>query len=168
MSRRKEPRVLSPWQLKWMLNLYPPLLFNAVRMVEVSPDFHRCKVRVFRVPWTRNLQGTLFGGTIYSAADPFTALLFWQIFAHRGQRVQAWLRRARVHYKKAAATALTLEFRLTPEQVDEAAAALAVKGRFARFYATDAIDRAGDVCCTIETEIYLRLPRPGQHEVSAF
>ena len=168
MGRRKGPRVLSPWQLRWMLNLYPPLLFNAVRVVKLSPDFHHCRVRVARVPWTRNLQGTVFGGTIFSAADPFMAVLFWQIFAHRGQRVQAWLRRARVHYKKPAASALTLDFRLTVEEIDEAAAALGERGRFARFYSTEAIDRAGDVCCSVETEVYLKVPGAGQREVSAF
>jgi hypothetical protein len=168
MSRRNAPRALAPWQLRWMLNLYPPLLFNAVRVVQVSSDFHHLRVRVARVPWTRNLHGTMFGGTIYAAADPFPALMFWQIFAHRGRHVQVWLRRARVHYKKPAATALTLDFHIDAGDVAEAEHALAGAGRFARYYATDAVDRAGDVCCTVDTEVYLRVPREGQREGSRF
>ena len=62
---------ISPGQLKRRLNLYPPFLFNRIRVMEIAPEFRACTVRVKSSLLTRNLQGTLFGGTIYSAADAF-------------------------------------------------------------------------------------------------
>lgn len=164
----RPPRVLSPFHLKWMLNLYPPLLFNRVRIVDVSADFRFCRVRVSRSWLTRNLHGTTFGGTIFAAGDPIYALLLWQVFAHRGERVQVWLRSARVRYRKPAASALTLEFHLSQDEVDEAAAALDRDGRFSKSYGVEARDRDGDVCAAIETEVFIRHPWRGQKEVSAF
>jgi acyl-coenzyme A thioesterase PaaI-like protein len=151
-----------------MLNLYPPFLFNRIRVLEFGAEFTTCRVRVARSVLTRNLQGTIFGGTIFSAADPFYALMFWQIFARRGERVQAWLRSANIRYLRPAATALTLEFRLTDAQVREATEQMKRAGRFVRSFHTAAVNREGTVCAEIETEVYLRRPRDDQPEASAF
>lgn len=165
---RRPPRVLTPWQAKWMLNLYPPLLFNRIRILDFGRDFRSCRVRVARSLLTRNLNGTTFGGTIFSAADPFYAVMFWQIFAHRGERVQAWLRTAEIRYQRPAATALTLDFQLSDADVGEATERLDREGRFVRRFQTAAVDRNDEICAEIETEVYLRRPRADQPGVSAF
>lgn len=168
MSADRKARVLSERQGRWLLNCFPPLFFQRVRTVEIRDGFRYCRARVKRSFFTRNLHGTTFGGTIYSAADPFHAVMYWQIFARRGERIQAWLRRARVDYRKPAATPLTLEFRLTERDVEDAVAGLDGEGRFKRSFRTEAMDDHGDVCAVIDTEVYLRRPRGGQKEVSAF
>jgi len=160
--------VLSERQAKWLLNLYPPFLFNRIRVLEFGAGFRACRVRVSHSVLTRNLQGTTFGGTIFSAADPFYALMYWQIFARRGQRVQAWLKSARVDYRRPAASALSLEFRLSEEEIERAISAVESEGRFVRSYLVEAVDRDGEVCAEIETEVYLRRPRAGQKELSGF
>ena len=82
--------------------------------------------------------------------------------------MQAWLKSGRIDYRKPAATALTLSFALTDEDVRDAEAALDAQGRFARTFRTDAVDESGQVCAVIETEVVLRVPRGEQTEVSAF
>jgi hypothetical protein len=151
-----------------MLNLYPPFVFQAIRVTEVGDDFSVCTVRVGRSLRTRNLHGTTFGGSIYAAADPIYAILLWQIFAKRGVRVQAWLRGAKVRYLHPAASTLTLRFELTQDDIAEAERALRSSGRWSRWFTTEARDRDNDTCAIIETEAYLRLPRAGQREVSGF
>ena len=160
--------MLSERRGRWLLNLYPPLLCQRIRIVEIAPGFTACRVRVARSVLTRNLFGTTFGGTIFSAADPIHAVLYWQVFARRGMSIQAWLKSARVEYKKPAATALTLDFTLAGRDVTDALAALAQDGHFVRTFRTEAIDAHGEVCAVIETDVYLRLPRGAQKEVSAF
>ena len=162
------PRTLSAWQTRGLLNFFPPWLFQGIRLVELDPEFRRCVVRVRRSRLTRNLQGTTFGGTIFAAADPMFAILYWQILAHRGIRVQAWVRSATVRYLKPAATALTLEFALTDGDVAQAVEALDREGRYARHHLVEARDTAGVLCATAETEVYLKLPRDDQKGVSAF
>lgn len=167
MSVRR-PRVLSERQLQWMLTLYPPLFLQGVRCLSVGPEFRTCRMRVARFFLTRNLQGTTFGGSIFAAADPVYALLFWQILAREGMRVQAWLKGASIEYLKPAASALTLDFAVPDEDLDAARRALAADGRFRHRYTTRAIDRQRDVCAIVDTEIYLRKPRPPQQDVSGF
>lgn len=168
MKAGAKPRVLSERQATWLLNVFPPWLVQRIRVVEMAGGFRRCRVRVGRSFLTGNLNGTTFGGTIFSAADPVHAVMYWQIFAHRGVRVQAWLRSSSIRYVRPAATALTLEFVLTESDVEEAAAALASRGRHGRTHVVEAFDAEGNLCATAEADVYLRLPREDQKEVSAF
>lgn len=166
MSER--PLQLSEWQARWMMNLFPPLLFGGVRVLRFGPGFRTCRVRVARSLFTRNLQGTTFGGTIFSAADPFHAVMYWQILAHRGLAIQAWLKRATIDYRKPAATALTMDFALGDDDVEAAVRALAESGRFEREFHVAALDRGGAVCAEVTTLVHLRHPRADQRGVSAF
>jgi acyl-coenzyme A thioesterase PaaI-like protein len=168
MEAPKTPRVLSERQARWILNLFPPLLFNRIRVLSIEPGFRACRVRIARSLLTRNLNGSTFGGTIFSAADPYYAVMYWQVLARMGYRVQAWLSRATIEYRRPAATALTLEFRLGDDDVRRAVEGLQGEGRFRRLHVTDAVDRHGRTCASIETEVYLRLPRQAQKDVSAF
>lgn len=164
----RKPRPLSRWQIKWMLNLYPPWLFQGIRIVEIDREFTRCTVRVARSLRTRNLNGTTFGGTIFAAADPIYALMFWQLFARRGERLRVWLKSAQIRYLRPARTALTLEFVLPDASLERAAAALDQDGRFTDSYQTEAVDREGQVCAVVDTTVYLRRPERNQPDLSAF
>jgi hypothetical protein len=151
-----------------MLNLFPPLLMGGVHVVEVGRDFRSCRVRVAKSLLTRNLQGSTFGGTIFAAADPFHAILYWQALAHRGIRVQAWLKRATIAYRKPASTALTLEFALGDDDIESAVRAIEAEGRFERSFRVDAVDAHGVACAEVETLVHLRRPRDDQREASGF
>ena len=125
----------------------------------MAEDFTFCEVQVRRWLLTRNLAGTTFGGAIFAAADPIYAVMLWQHFAHRGRPVEVWLRSAKVRYRKPAATTLTLRFRLAPEALERAEAALERDGRFVEAFSVEARDRDDALCAELETEVYVGLPR---------
>ncbi|MAF64120.1 MAG: hypothetical protein CMJ84_00485 [Planctomycetes bacterium] len=159
---------LSPRSFRWMLNVFPPLMLQRIRVVSVGADFLSCRVRIAKSPLTRNLHGATFGGTIFSAADPIVATLFWQLFARRGIVVETWLQGGSVHYAKPAKTPLTIDVHLSEEEVASASAELEERGRFRRTHELEARDAAGDVCARITTEIYVRLGREARDGHSAF
>jgi acyl-coenzyme A thioesterase PaaI-like protein len=167
MGERK-PKAFSPFHTRWLLNLYPPFLVQGIRVARLSTDFRRATIRVRRGLLTRNLNGSVFGGTIYAAADPIYAVMYWQVMAHRGIRAQAWLKSATVRYLRPATTSLTYAFELQDEDVEQAVEALAREGRFARSHRVEAVDRQGQVCAVLDTEVVLRRPREDQRGTSAF
>ncbi|MDP6955127.1 MAG: YiiD C-terminal domain-containing protein, partial [Planctomycetota bacterium] len=116
----------------------------------------------------RNLHGTTFGGTIFSAADSPLPVMFWQIFAHRGIQVESWLQAAEIHYEKPAATHLLMDISLSAEEVEAAAAELEERGRFRRRHEILAKDKSGQVCARVTVESYVRLPRLDSGGLSAF
>ncbi|HIA27006.1 MAG TPA: DUF4442 domain-containing protein [Planctomycetes bacterium] len=160
--------VIGPRRLRWLLNLYPPLLLQRIRVVEFSEDFRRCRVRLGKSILTRNLYGTTFGGSIYSAADPFFPILYWQILAREGRLLQAWLRASKADFLKPAASALTLDFEISDEKLESARSQLEEKGRAVMTDTVEGIDREGHCCARIELVSILRPPPEGEEPARVF
>lgn len=150
---------LTPFKAKWMMNFYPPLLVNRIFVKSISSDFRKVNVRIKKSWLNINLQGTIFGGTIFSAADPFYALMYWQVFKQKGYKCEAWLKSAEIDYLKPGTTDLDLVFELTELDIEEALKELALKGRFQKTHLIEMINTNGEVCAQVKTLVYLRIPR---------
>ena len=168
MNEFRQARILSERKGKWMLNLYPPILFNRITVRKIGRDYRSMTVRVARSLITRNMNGTTFGGTIFSAADPFYSVMYWQILARENIRIRIWLKSATIRYLKPAASELTLEFSLSENRIREATETLTRDGKFVGSHHTEAVDTDGVVCALIETEVHIRLAGDEQRPVSSF
>ncbi|NBU70522.1 MAG: DUF4442 domain-containing protein, partial [Bacteroidetes bacterium] len=141
LGRTPRPLVLKNWQILWMMRLFPPLLFNRIRLESLSPDLMHCRVRIAHSFINRNLQGSVFGGTLFSALDPFLPVMMWQIFARRGQKLESWLKKAEIDYLKPSSTTMMIDFRLTEGDIQEAEHSLVQKGKFEKWLPAEAIDQ---------------------------
>ena len=65
---------LKPWQVKFMMNIFPALFFNRVRVKRVSSDFCEMDVRVKLSIFNRNLQGSIFGGIVSATSKQVTGI----------------------------------------------------------------------------------------------
>ena len=83
-----------------VLNAYPPFVLNRIRITSIAEGYRACRVKIKRSFLNRNMNGTTFGGALFSAADPFYAILYWQIFERKGYKIQAWLKSAEIHYMR--------------------------------------------------------------------
>ena len=147
---------LSPFKVKWMMNLYPPLFFNRIKVKRISSDFLEMDVVIKKSIFNKNLQGTIFGGTIFSSADPFHAIMYWQILAQKGIKVEAWLQSAEIFYSKPGASDLSLAFRLTHEDVTEVLQTLSIDGRVRKWHQIEVLNSDKAVCATVNLQVYLR------------
>lgn len=159
----KKPKVrspkVSPFVFKWMMNLYPPFLFGRIRVNYVAKDFQHIQVKVRKSLFNKNLSRSVFGGTMFSAADPFFALMYWQNFAHQYDRkVKVWLKSAEIQYKRPAMTDLILDFRITQEDVEAAKEAIESKGKFTKYHEVELKDKEGKVSAVVKLEPYVGLP----------
>ncbi len=140
-----------------MLNLFPPLLVNRARVRHVSGDFREVDVVLRNSPLNRNLEGAIFGGSIFSAADPYYSMMYQAACGARGVRCEAWVSSAEISYRKAAKTALTFRYRLGEQDIQDALAAMAGEGRYRRWHEIAGVDEDGTVCAAARVECYLRL-----------
>lgn len=147
---------LKASQVKWLLRLFPALLFSRVWVQHIDPDFRSCRVSVKPSLLNRNFQRTIFGGTIFSAFDPWFPILMWQIFARRGQKLEAWLKSAEIDYKKPASSRLIIHFTVQDCDISEAEEQLRTAGRFQKWMKAEAINRDGIVCAEARLLVYLR------------
>ena len=99
--------------LRKVMNFFPPLLINRIKIVENDSDFMSLKVEV-KYSWlNKNLQKAIFGGTIFSAIDPYYAVMYWQIFSTKGIPMEVWIKKVEIRYRKAATSNLEIAFSLT-------------------------------------------------------
>jgi acyl-coenzyme A thioesterase PaaI-like protein len=150
---------ISPFLFRWMMNLYPPFLFGRVRIKKVSSDFKHIEVCVRSSVFNKNLSGTLFGGTMFSAADPFYALMYWQNFAHQyKQKVRVWLKAADIKYKRPANKDMYLDFKLTQADIEQAKHALEILGKFNKEHEVELRDKQGNVYASVRLIVFVGLP----------
>jgi hypothetical protein len=114
------------------------------------------------------MNGTIFGGALFSASDPFYAILYWQIFERKGYKVQTWLKSAEIYYMRPADQDLFLEFSLTEDQLNQAEQELNSIGKYKFIHEVKYKSKEGDVYVLAKTEVYIRLTKAQQKPLSGF
>jgi hypothetical protein len=142
--------------LKTVLNLFPPLLFNRIVLKEVSDDFLEMRVVLRRALFNMNFHKTIFGGSIFSACDPYFPTMYYHIFANKGRKLIIWLKSAEIQYLRPADSSLKLHFKITEDDIKLAEETLNKKGKFEIWHTVDAINKKGIVCARAKMLVYLR------------
>mgnify|MGYP003389366913 FL=1 len=146
----------SRFLLKFVLNIFPPLLFNRIVLKEISNDFLEMKVIVRRTLFNMNFHKTIFGGSIFSACDPYFPTMYYHIFANKNRKLIIWLKSAEIQYLKPADSSLKLHFQITEEDVMEVERNLNEKGKYEIWHTVDAINKKGVICARAKMLVYLR------------
>ena len=66
------------------------------------------------------MAGSIFGGTIFSATDPFLAILYWTYFKKRNIDITIWVKSADIKFIKPAYSDLTIDFKISLEDIQKA------------------------------------------------
>jgi hypothetical protein len=148
--------IISENILKWVMRLYPPMFFQRIWVKKIHTGFKGIDVKINRSLFTTNFGKSIFGGTIFSATDPFYALLFGQLMKRKGFRVTVWLKSAQINYLKPGRTNLYFTIQITDEMITEVETALQKNGKFIKAYPIDIFDRSGQRCATAINEVYIR------------
>ena len=158
---------VSERTLKWAMNVYPPLLFQRIWVKKFHKDFLGVDVKISNSFLNRNYNGSIFGGTIYAATDPFYAILFDQLMQRKGFKVRVWLKSASINYLKPGLTSLHFTIKITDEMIAEAESALKETGKFVKAYPMELFNKKGELCATVMNEVYLRNKFPGENQTVA-
>ena len=85
----------NPFYLKRLLNIYPPLRFAGIRVESISNDGLSALMRLRIWPWTANMNGSAFGGSLFSMTDVLYPLLVVQ---QLGPEYEVWTRNSSFNY----------------------------------------------------------------------
>ena len=155
--------------LKWATRFYPPLFFQRIWVQKIHADYKGVDVKINKSLLNINYNRAIFGGTIFSAADPFYPLLLDHIFEKKGLKVRVWLKSAEIKYLKPGRTNLYFTIQLTDQEINEAEHALNTVGKFIKAYPVEILNDEGEVCASIINEIYIRnLYKGEKHSTIAY
>ncbi|MCD8739818.1 YiiD C-terminal domain-containing protein [Mucilaginibacter roseus] len=148
--------VVSENTLKWAMRFYPPLLFQRVWVQKVEPGFTGITVTISNSLLNRNYNRSIFGGTLFAAADPFYPVLLHQLFSHKGYNVIAWLKSSTIQYLKPVRSKLWFSIKLSNSDVKAIEHDLKHIGKHVEHYPVEMYNDTGELCVTINNEVYLR------------
>ena len=147
---------IPKYAIQFVLNIFPPLLFNRIVLREISDDFMQMRVVIRRALFNINFHKTIFGGTIFSACDPYFPTMYYHIFAKKNRKLIIWLKSAEIQYLRPADTSLKLHFIITKEDILRAEKTLDKEGKFEIWHDVEAISKKGIVCAKARMLVYLR------------
>lgn len=147
---------LTPWRFKWFMALYPPLLVNGVRAVRVAPTYQHVRVKLAKTWLNTNFNGSIFGGTLAAAFDPWLGVMYWQILTHRGVHALVVNLSLKVEFKRPAVSRVWMDFTVTDAEVEAALASLAERGKHVVPYTVQALDRQGTCIAQAEVVLHIR------------
>lgn len=138
------------------MRLYPPLFSQRIWVQKFNEGFTGVDVKISKSFLNKNYNSSIFGGTIFAAADPFYALLFDQILQRRGFKVRVWLKSAQIQYLKPGRTNLYFKIRISEEEIAEAEHILKTVGKYVKAFPVEMYDKSGQHCVSLINEVYVR------------
>jgi len=150
------------------MRFYPPLFFQRIWVRKFHKDFKGVEVKISKSLVNSNYNNSIFGGTIFSASDPFYALLFDQVLIRRGFKIRVWLKSAQINYLKPGRTDLYFKIQLTEEDILEAETALKTVGKFVKAFPMEITGTNGEICASVINEVYVRNLFKGEEETVAY
>jgi acyl-coenzyme A thioesterase PaaI-like protein len=142
---------------RWAFNLHPTYRSTGAWVTFISHDFREVRVRL-PLSWrTRNYVGTLFGGSIYSAVDPFYMIM---LIKNLGPGYIVWDKAATVRFKRPGRGTLYAKFVLSDEELSVIRHESQRQESLDRVYEIQLTDAEGMVCAVVEKTIYIRRKQP--------
>ncbi|HEV2623402.1 MAG TPA: DUF4442 domain-containing protein [Frateuria sp.] len=151
---------MRPATFRRLLNLWPPFLFNSIRVQELAEDWSEARVVLRLRPWNRNYVRTQFGGNLFAMTDPF-----WMLLAmHRlGTDYYVWDKAGAIDFVAPGREDVYASFHLTEALVDELRAAAASGDKVLRWFDTEVTTADGEVIARVRKQLYVRL-KPGARQ----
>ncbi len=101
--------------LKFLFNIYPPLLGAGIRVKKISADFRELQVQMKLRWYNRNYVKTHFGGSLFSMTDPFIMTMLINIL---GKDYIVWDKSSCIEFVKPGIGTVFAKFSITDDQIE--------------------------------------------------
>lgn len=136
-----------------LINLYPPYLGAGIRLTEVSETGNRFVVTMRQTWFNKNINGTHFGGSLYSMCDPFYVFAAHAVFK---KDYILWDKSACIKYVRPGKGKVKGVFEIPMERLHEMKAEVDEKGKMLYTFETVITDEQDKVVAEIEKTIYVK------------
>ncbi|MBS1506585.1 MAG: DUF4442 domain-containing protein [Bacteroidetes bacterium] len=142
----------SSWRFRTLMNWYPMYFGSGGKILFWAADGSEVHLRLRLNVWTYNYVGTIFGGSLFSAADPFYMLM---LFRSLGPLFVVWDKSASIRFRKPGKTTLYARLQITEADFAEIKEAVSQNGETTRNFIIQWKDKYGAVHAEIERQCYI-------------
>jgi acyl-coenzyme A thioesterase PaaI-like protein len=140
--------------MRWVFNFFPAYRGTGAWVSYIASDWREVRVRLPLSWQTRNYVGTIFGGSIYAAVDPFYVIM---LIHNLGSAYRVWDKAASIRFKKPGVSTLWARFVLDQAELDAICMALQTTSSVDRQYHIDLRDENGEARAWVDKTVYIRL-----------
>jgi acyl-coenzyme A thioesterase PaaI-like protein len=138
---------------RWVMNVWPCYRGTGGKVTHIAEDWSEVRVRLGLSWRTRNYVGTIFGGSLYAALDPFFMLM---LIKRLGPDFIVWDKSASIRFRKPGRSRLTAVMRMDDEEVAEVRRLMETEARIDRTYRVSFVDGEGVVHAEVEKVVQVR------------
>ncbi|WP_072577426.1 DUF4442 domain-containing protein [Suttonella ornithocola] len=144
-----------PELMRRSFNLWPPFWLTGIKVEKVAPDYSYARVKLKWRPWTRNLNGSQFGGSLFSMTDPiYTTLLLARLGI---KRYYVWDQAAEIVFKKPAYGAVWFEAEVSDAFIEDIRQQTASGEKYLPKVVNRLVNKNGDLIAEVNRTLYVRL-----------
>jgi hypothetical protein len=122
----------------------------------ISSDYREINVILKKSIFNINYYKSIYGGSIFSACDPYFPIMYYHIFKNR--KLIVWVKSAEINYIKPAYSSLKLNFQIQDYQIKKIEQALLKNGKYEIINEVKAISLENIICAEAKITVYLRDP----------
>jgi len=148
-------RLPAAWRaplLRIGFNLHPAFRATGGRVEWVAPDFRSLRIRLRLTRRTRNIVGSLYGGSLFAITDGAHPTL---LMLALGRDVIVWDKSASIRYRRPAYGTVYADFTLPDVEIAQVRAALARDHETTRNYTVEIKDARGELYAVVERIVYI-------------
>lgn len=123
------------------------------RIEYIAGDFREVRLTLGLNPFTYNYVGTIFGGSMFSASDPFLMLMFFHILGR--DKFVVWDKAARIRFKRPGKSKLRMRIVIDDELLARVRKTVAEEGVWTAWLPIYWLDAEGRAVAEQEREVYV-------------
>ena len=137
---------------RWGFNIYPAYRGTGGWITYIAKDWREIHVKVPLSWQTRNYVGTIFGGSLYAAVDPFYMIM---LIKSLGPEYVVWDKAASIRFKRPGRETLFAKFKLREEELVSIKSELENSPKLDRHYQVELQDKSGLIHVLVEKKIFI-------------
>ena len=139
--------------LRWKFRVFPCYRGTGARVTYIASDFREIRVRL-PLSWrTYNYVGTIFGGSMFAAADPIYMIMLIRIL---GDGYTVWDKAGAIRFLKPGRATLYGTFVVDESTTDEIVESLRTQRSIDRVFSVTLVDAEGVPHAEVEKTIFIR------------
>ncbi|MEO0899039.1 MAG: DUF4442 domain-containing protein [Bacteroidota bacterium] len=138
--------------VRWVGNLTPIIRTSKGKLCFISDDYREAHVSLKHSLSTKNLVGATFGGVLFSAADPWHALLVYKIL---GGDYIIWDRSAEIRFLRPGKSRLKMKILITDQDILEIKEDLKAKQKSHPSFDLEWLDKNNKVVARLKKTLYV-------------
>jgi acyl-coenzyme A thioesterase PaaI-like protein len=140
------------WRFRTFMNWYPMYFGSGGKILFWAADSQEVHVRLKLNMWSYNYVGTIFGGSMFSASDPFYMLMLFHIL---GEKYVVWDKSASIRFKRPARKTLYAKYLISDTHIAEIKQKVLENNEIDLTFPLQWIDTEGVVYAEIERTVYI-------------